>query len=591
MISQLKLPTLLLFILSSNLFNAQVTSETLDYTTGGQDSFTRNFYPSTTTNSTVISTLVNGTPSSPNIRRIYIEFDLSSIPENAIIVSGEISLYRYRDDTYPSTVINRISESWDETTLTWNNAPSVHVSDEITTTPTYTGGRHYFDVTDQLQKMVNYQDLNYGWRLRSNVESISSFSCQDKYGNWTTCYTTEGTGYRSFNISTVSYRPKLEIEYVLPIEITLNQITHADTPSSSNGSISVNVSEGNGTYTYQWINGATGNDITGETSSSISGLSPGWYGVEVTDGLGNVSYMAFVVGAKCGIVQIEFKPDGRFIDDTFIAEGHPAYAGTDFPNTNYGTNPTLQSENTYISQWLGTEDYTREFLFKNRLIIPNNIDLLKADQEFFGYNHIITIGNESALRLITENWEENLVTWNTEPTNTAFSIIPSVSSSTTENVTLDHLALYSSYQDGTYDNHGYKVQLNYSPLGTTNREMSFYSSDYGTASEWPELTLRLGDICTYAKPQKVLDAESYEPINGFIYFEFENEYLDENGELNYTLFDENRKDAFNGSAPDIAVEIGDNRCSVDVSSLTNGVYILELTNDKNEKFLIRFKKQ
>lgn len=589
MISKLKLSTLLLFILSSNLFNAQVTSETLDYASGGQDSFTRNFYPSTPTNSTVISTLVNGTPSSPNIRRIYIEFDLSSIPENAIIVSGEISLYRYRDDTYPSTVINRISESWDETTLTWNNAPSVHVSDEITTTPTYTGGRHYFDVTDQLQEMVNYQHLNYGWRLRSEDETVSSYTC----GKFQTCYTTEGTGYRSFNYSYTSYRPELEIEYVLPIEITLNQITHPDTPSSSNGSISVNVSEGNGSYSYQWIDGSTGNDISGETSSFISNLSPGWYGVEVTDGLGNVSYMAFVVGAKCGIVQIKFQPDSRFVADTYIAEGHPAFSGTDYPNTNYGTSTTLFSENTYVSNWLGTSDYTREYLLKNLLIIPNNIELLKADQKLFGYSHVYSNGNESSVRLITEQWDENVVTWNTEPTSYIFDTIPSTSSSN-ENVTLNHKSLYSLYQDGTYTNHGYNVQLNYNPLGTTNREMSFYTSDYGTASKRPKLTVILGTPCSAVKLSRKLDGNFYTTVNQQLFVEYNEPYeIDSPSDIEYKILNQSGIDVSNGSAlQNISLNREVNILTFDFSGngncLSTGYYTLEVYGPKGDKRVLRF---
>lgn len=589
MTKPLKLSTLLLIItLSSSLLNAQVTSDTLDYSSGGQDSFTRSFLPSDTTNSVNLSTLINGTPSSPNIRRIYIEFDLSSIPENAIIVSGEISLYRYRDATSPSTVINRISESWDESTLTWNNAPSVHISDEITTTPTYTGGRHFFDVTDQLQKMVNYQHLNNGWRLRSEDETLSSYSCQDKYGNWTTCYTTEGSGYRSFNYNYTSYRPQLEIEYVLPIEITLDEIVHANTPSSSNGSISINVSEGDGNYSYQWIDGATGNDMTNDTLSAISGLSPGWYGVKVTDGLGNVSYMAFIVGAKCGIVQIKFQPDSRFVADTYIAEGHPAFAGADYPNSNYGTSTTLYSENTYVSNSFGTSDYTRELLLKNQLIIPNNIELLKADQKLFGYNHSSN-SNESNVRLIMEYWDEDVVTWNTEPTSYVFDTIFSTSSAS-ENVVLDHLDLYSYYQDGTYSNHGYNVQLNYNPLGTTNREMSFYSSDYSSSSYRPELTIEIGKICFsgYSKVKRQKDASFTFTQFGVLKFYLEQPYEMTSQNLDIKLFEEDRTEIILSSP---SINYDDNRIDLDLSSLgltQDQFYYIEVTLPKGRKRYLRF---
>ncbi|MBI4929446.1 MAG: gliding motility-associated C-terminal domain-containing protein [Bacteroidetes bacterium] len=66
-------------------------------------------------------------------------------------------------------------------------------------------------------------------------------------------------------------------------------VTNATCPDSSNGSISVIVSGGTTPYTYQWLP-----DL--QTTSSITGISPGTYSITVTDNIGSSSTASYVVG-------------------------------------------------------------------------------------------------------------------------------------------------------------------------------------------------------------------------------------------------------------------------------------------------------
>ena len=75
-----------------------------------------------------------------------------------------------------------------------------------------------------------------------------------------------------------------------PIVITPT-VTDVSCNGLCDGIITIVVSGGGGSYTYQWLDG-TGSPIAGETGSIIAGLCPGNYNVEVTDANGCVVTMA-----------------------------------------------------------------------------------------------------------------------------------------------------------------------------------------------------------------------------------------------------------------------------------------------------------
>lgn len=66
-------------------------------------------------------------------------------------------------------------------------------------------------------------------------------------------------------------------------------VTNATCPDSADGSIGVSVSGGTPPYTYSWNPG-------GQTSASITGISPSGYSVTITDNDGNDTTAGYVVG-------------------------------------------------------------------------------------------------------------------------------------------------------------------------------------------------------------------------------------------------------------------------------------------------------
>jgi len=81
-------------------------------------------------------------------RRSYLKFDLSSVPNGKTITSVKLYLYCTYADANPSVqvYVHETDDSWDEASVTWNNAPAV--GSLITSIPVGGTGQYYcWDVT------------------------------------------------------------------------------------------------------------------------------------------------------------------------------------------------------------------------------------------------------------------------------------------------------------------------------------------------------------------------------------------------------------------------------------------------------------
>lgn len=102
-------------------------------------------------------------------------------------------------------------------------------------------------------------------------------------------------------------------------------------------------------------------------------------------------------------------------------------------------------------------------------------------------------------------------------------------------------------------------------------------------------------IRSYADLTRKLDGGYYLAQNGIVKFIYNEEYADEDGELTYKIFDASNEIVVSHTTLTEDVVFGDNRFDMDFSSFTdenplsNGVYVLEVTNEKNEKWYLRFK--
>ncbi|MEM0999662.1 MAG: hypothetical protein AAGN35_21570 [Bacteroidota bacterium] len=92
----------------------------------------------------------------------------------------------------------------------------------------------------------------------------------------------------------------------------------------------------------------------------------------------------------------------------------------------------------------------------------------------------------------------------------------------------------------------------------------------------------------YAVPDRKPSGAWYQIQDGFLHFRYEGEY--DPGQLQVQIMDWRRNIVQSAAALNLQKSYGENRFSVNTSSLAVGHYTLELTNEKNETFYIRFEK-
>ena len=143
-----------------------------------------------------------------------VQFDLSSIPANATITSASLDLYCNNPTTTfignPATPMNgtnnasyvrRITQAWDEHTVTWNNQPTVSTTNEIILPTSDSVNQNYVgvDVKQLVQDMIAFG--NNGFLIEPVATSPSNsmeFKSSDNADSvhrpqLSVCYTTATT--------------------------------------------------------------------------------------------------------------------------------------------------------------------------------------------------------------------------------------------------------------------------------------------------------------------------------------------------------------------------------------------------------------
>lgn len=118
----------------------------------------------------------------PFIVRGLLFFNLSNIPSGMNIDSAFLSLYAvdsnyglfmHRNTGGPNAAwINRVISPWSEATVTWNNAPSTTVINQVALAPSTSSTQDYIniDVTNLFGDIHN-ATANYGVQIRQQIES------------------------------------------------------------------------------------------------------------------------------------------------------------------------------------------------------------------------------------------------------------------------------------------------------------------------------------------------------------------------------------------------------------------------------------
>jgi hypothetical protein len=166
----------------------------------GKDAYVNESAPGTNYG-TDTSLFVAGTAG--NSTRMYTQFNLSSIPSTAIILSADLGLYYYGSEAGAveggPVGVYRVTGTWVESTITWNASLAAQSTpiDFIPVPASATSDFQLWDVSSLVQIWVNTPSTNRGALLRDTDE-------------------TSGDGVKYFyssDWSTDSQRPKLVITY------------------------------------------------------------------------------------------------------------------------------------------------------------------------------------------------------------------------------------------------------------------------------------------------------------------------------------------------------------------------------------------
>lgn len=110
----------------------------------------------------------------------FISFDLSTVPSGSTITSARLYLYGAATSGWlpqgnsgdNAFNVRRVTSSWSQSTLTWNNAPASTTTHQVTSQPTTTTWNDDmdFDVKDMVQDMIN-ENKPYGFELSMVVNN------------------------------------------------------------------------------------------------------------------------------------------------------------------------------------------------------------------------------------------------------------------------------------------------------------------------------------------------------------------------------------------------------------------------------------
>jgi RHS repeat-associated protein len=144
-----------------------------------------------------------------SIQRSLVNIDLSNIPSNAIILSASLNLKGATHSGIGLSLLTmRVTETWDENTVTWNNQPSTTVSGYITNpSPDDPNADCEIDITAFAKGWHTGQYTNYGLMLRLYFE-----------------YPTKQLQYYSSDYSNATKHPTITIKYVIPETINIMPI-------------------------------------------------------------------------------------------------------------------------------------------------------------------------------------------------------------------------------------------------------------------------------------------------------------------------------------------------------------------------------
>jgi hypothetical protein len=139
-----------------------------------------------------------------NKLRAYFQFDLSSVPMNAVVVEAKLKIYQWLTYGTENFLIGiyPVTDSWDENTITWNLQPASSSTCEATAEVVVgTTTWQPLDIDGLVQSWIDGSITNDGLVLKDTNEVTAN---------------SQMLFYTSDYSVNVNFRPKLEMDYYIP---------------------------------------------------------------------------------------------------------------------------------------------------------------------------------------------------------------------------------------------------------------------------------------------------------------------------------------------------------------------------------------
>lgn len=258
-----------------------------------------------------------GTPK----RNSYLEFNISSIPDNQIIDNSTLCLYLWNDQGSQTIGAYHVTENWNESEITWNNQPCGTDFDNASacnlTAESTLSNDGSQDDTWQCWDILNMVDEEYN----SNSEKISIVLHTEDSGS--------ADKFHSKEYSNLSLWPYLNITYhtsdTIPPNVTINSPTNS---TSTTNSITFNITTeealsvdsclytlDSGLNNFTMSNSSTAMDdyTASNTSMSQGSHTATFYCNDSNNNLNNSESVTFFIDSISPTISLDSPQDGSTI--------------------------------------------------------------------------------------------------------------------------------------------------------------------------------------------------------------------------------------------------------------------------------------
>jgi hypothetical protein len=456
----------------------------------GTDDTYLNQFGTTTDNGTATSLYFNWDTNSVGTvtenQQSLIRFQLSSIPTNAVIKSATLTVIntsRAELDASDVVKIGILTNSWTESSTYATYLPA-YVDSGVTLPSVlgYTGASEPYVVSNlatMIQGWVTVPANNLGFIIHTPSDMLFRIASSES--------------------STSTNRPKLEVSYILPVQVLTSISVTPNSVLMGNGS----------TQTFT----AAGYDQAGNLmdpqpifSWSTSGGSVDASGIYTATTTGTFTVTASADG-KSGSANVEV---GTLVT---LQEGVNGYLGTIDSYIDQVASANNGGTLNHLDIWY---KYTNTVVLESREVlvkfdlasstIPTNATIASANMIFVNTKTSNADTNDLILlSKTTSPWVENTVCWTNAPTAVASGITtPTVVGVTNGGIyTIGGLQnIVKEWIDNPGNNFGVKFSMAFNPgATTTNINFNFASSEHTTVAMRPKLQV------IYTMPAIVADSD------------------------------------------------------------------------------------